>query len=533
MSHVAGRRPASRAPLRPSCIAAAVVLATTLATGQAFAQAPAQGKATPPAAAPAGAVKVVKAARGKTRPPAKPAAPKGPVAAKNLAIGLDAIPAQPTAFLSAGCLDARYGHWLSGELGTGAWRTGVGPSFAQVSRGESDRGSDRETDRETDRDSGREGGEGDRDAEGGRGEAATQRCVPFAAVRSPADRIESLAFLPVTAADETAELRRVMVVSRLDLSRAATTSWHDLADAPAGHREVWMPAAGVLAGEMAEPVPPRWQRDVSLLVRQMKKHAQAEDTAWVRLVLQGEGDTAHIAAVELVDDGSGQAIDSAIWLERAEAPGGFVSARGGDHERVLWQSPVDYRRISRGVGAASVIVRKRVFAKPKTPGGKPRMVVRSFRARGQHQGVDFAAPSGTPVITVADGTVVHAGRSGGYGNLVVVDHGGGITTYYAHLSAFGTGVQEGARVERGTEIGQVGSTGMSTGPHLHYEIRRDGKYLDPADPAQSLPTWGLAADEHQAVLTRLLSLSLSREGAFARAARQPSLAAAPQTAASE
>ncbi|MBL8347432.1 MAG: M23 family metallopeptidase, partial [Rubrivivax sp.] len=145
----------------------------------------------------------------------------------------------------------------------------------------------------------------------------------------------------------------------------------------------------------------------------------------------------------------------------------------------------------------------------------------------------FAAPTGTPVVTVADGTVLHAGRSGGYGNLVVVDHGGGVTTYYAHLSAYGAGVQEGAKVERGQEIGQVGSTGQSTGPHLHYEIRREGRYLDPADPVQSLPTWGLAAEEHQAVLTRLLALSLSREGAFVRATRQPAIAAAPQTAAAE
>ncbi|MBI5720230.1 MAG: M23 family metallopeptidase [Burkholderiales bacterium] len=520
MSHDEGRRPAPGAPLRPSCIAAAVVLAATLAAGPVFAQAQAQ--------APAGAKKVVKAANaGKTKV-AGPAAPKAPVAAKNVAIGADAIPAQPTAFLSAGCLDARHGHWLNAELGAGAWWTGAdGSSTERAGFGEGPH--------ERDRDGGRESGEsGEREV--ARGEAGT-RCVPFAAVRSPADRIESLAFLPVPAPPaEAAELRRVMVVSRLDLSSAATTSWHDLADAPAGHREVWMPAAGVLAGEMADQVPPRWQRDVSLLVRQMRKHAQAasESTqAWVRLVLQGEGDAADVAAVELVDDGTGHVIDSAIWLARDDAPGGFVSARGGDHERVLWQSPVDYRRISRGVGTASVIVRKRVFAKPKTPGGKPRMVVRSFRSRGQHQGIDFAAPSGTPVVTVAEGTVVHAGRSGGYGNLVVVDHGGGITTYYAHLSAFGTGVQEGARVERGQEIGQVGSTGMSTGPHLHYEIRRDGKYLDPADPAQSLPTWGLVAAEHRAVLTRLLSLSLSREGAFARATRQPSMASAPQTAEAE
>jgi murein DD-endopeptidase MepM/ murein hydrolase activator NlpD len=432
----------------------------------------------------------------------KAVAPKPPMANKNIAIGIDAIPALPKALLSAGCLDARHGDWLSSELGTagGSWQSSA-PA-----------------------------------AEGG-SEAEPARCVPFAAVRSPADRIESLAFLPSAPTAEAAELRRIMVVSRLDLGSAPSTSWHDFAAAPAGSREAWLPVAGVLAGEWADQVPQRWQRDVSLLARQMKKQAQAGDAALVRLLLQGEADSARVTAVELVDDVTGQAIDSAIWLERTDAPGGFVSARGGDHERVLWQSPVDYRRISRGVGAATVIVRRQVLAKPKTPGGKSRTVIRSFRTRGQHQGVDFAAPSGTPVVTVSEGTVVHAGRSGGYGNLVVVDHGGGITTYYAHLSAYAAGVVEGAKVERGQEIGQVGSTGMSTGPHLHYEIRRDGRYLDPADPAQSLPTWGLAAEEHQAVLTRLLALSLTREGSFARATRQPALASAlastPQTAAAE
>jgi len=478
---------ASRAATAPTSAQA------TGATTQNTSQTPA-GKSTTAAAG----KPVAKASARRTAKNSK-AQPKGPVAVKNVAVGADAVPALPKAFLSAGCLDARHGEWLSGGLGAsgGDW---LGRADAPATEG------------------------------GPVPEAALVRCVPFAAVRSPSDRIESLAFMP---AATPAEMRRVMLVSRPDQEGLPATSWHDLAEAPAGYREAWMPAAAVLSGDLAEQVPPRWQRDVMVLVRQMKKQAQAADSAWVRLVVEGEGDAARVVAVELVDEDSGQAIDSALWLDRPDAPGGFVSARGGDHERMLWQSPVDYRRISRGVGAASVIVRRRVMAQPKTPGGKPRMVVRSFRTRGQHQGVDYAAPTGTPVVTVADGTVVHAGRSGGYGNLVVVDHGGGITTYYAHLSAYGAGVQEGTKVERGQEIGQVGSTGMSTGPHLHFEIRRDGRYLDPADPVQSLPNWGLGADEHRLALTRLLALQLSRQAAFTRAARPPEMASAPASAAAE
>jgi murein DD-endopeptidase MepM/ murein hydrolase activator NlpD len=432
------------------------------------------------------------------------------VAAKNVAVAAAAVPTRPSALLSAGCLDGRHGNWLNGELDAAGQPlpAGLQRPVTAAFAGEG------------------EGGEGS-EAAGDRAEPVAAGCVPFAAVRSPADRIESLAFLPAAAASMAGDPYRVMVVSRTDLGSTPTTRWHDLAELPAGQREVWMQASGVLAGEAAEQVPHRWQRDVSVLTRQMKRLTQAADTAWLRLVLSGEGEATRVDAVELVDDATGRAIDSAIWIDRADGPGGFVSAVGGDHERVLWQSPVDYRRISRGVGFATMVVRQRVLAKPKTPGGKPRVVVRSFRTRGQHQGIDFAAPAGTPVVTVADGTVVHAGPNGGYGNLVVVDHGGGITTYYAHLSAFAAGVQEGARVERGQEIGQVGSTGRSTGPHLHYEIRRDGQYLDPANAAHTLPNWGLSPDEHHAVLTRLLALSMSRQGAQARATRQPALASAP------
>lgn len=515
-----------------------LILAASVATSAAAA--PVQAVSTKSATVAAKAAP----APAKSTKAAKATAPKAPVAAKNIAVGAAAVPALPKALMADGCLDATHGEWLSGELAAAGeqWRARGGgflpvelSGFAAAPAA---------------------GNAGD---DGGAAvpAALSGGCLPFASVRTPANRIESLALLPASANGDAGALKRAMVVSRSTDASAPDAEWLELAATPAGYREVWLTAASLLAGdtadkaadkadkaekaqkaemaemrsergEAADVIPQRWQRDVTLLVRQMKKQALAPDTVWVRLVLQGEGDAARVSAVELVDESTGAAIDSALWIDRDDGPGGFVSARGGDHERLLWQSPVDYRRISRGVGAASVIVRRRVLAKPKTPDGKPRMVVRSFRARGQHQGVDFAAPKGTPVVVVADGTVVHAGRSGGYGNLVIVDHGGGITTYYAHLSAFG--VQEGMRVERGQEIGQVGSTGMSTGPHLHYEIRKDGKYLDPADPAQTLPNWSLAAGEHRAALAHLLALSLSREQAFARATRSPSMASASVSA---
>ena len=94
-----------------------------------------------------------------------------------------------------------------------------------------------------------------------------------------------------------------------------------------------------------------------------------------------------------------------------------------------------------------------------------------------HGGIDFRARRGTPVYATGNGKIVKAGRLGGYGKLVEIDHGHGITTRYAHLSKIK--VKVGQRVKKGTRIGNVGSTGRSTGPHLHYEVRRNGRTHNP------------------------------------------------------
>lgn len=94
-----------------------------------------------------------------------------------------------------------------------------------------------------------------------------------------------------------------------------------------------------------------------------------------------------------------------------------------------------------------------------------------------HTGVDISAPPGTPVRATADGIVKLARWDAGYGQLVIVDHGGGCETYYAHLSRFN--VLEGQEVRRGETIGAVGSTGRVTAPHLHYEIRFGGAPMNP------------------------------------------------------
>jgi murein DD-endopeptidase MepM/ murein hydrolase activator NlpD len=96
-----------------------------------------------------------------------------------------------------------------------------------------------------------------------------------------------------------------------------------------------------------------------------------------------------------------------------------------------------------------------------------------------HPGQDIAAPNGTPVIAPADGEVVFSGWQRGYGNIVIIEHGGGLSTRYAHLSESDVLVKQ--LVKRGEKIGKVGSTGRSTGAHLHYEVRVDNKSVNPME----------------------------------------------------
>ena len=97
----------------------------------------------------------------------------------------------------------------------------------------------------------------------------------------------------------------------------------------------------------------------------------------------------------------------------------------------------------------------------------------------EHAGIDFPAETGTPVLAAADGTVTGAGFTAGYGNYVIIDHEEGCSTVYAHMEDILTEVGE--TVKKGDQIGTVGSTGRSTGPHLHFELRIDGEPVDPSE----------------------------------------------------
>ena len=119
-----------------------------------------------------------------------------------------------------------------------------------------------------------------------------------------------------------------------------------------------------------------------------------------------------------------------------------------------------------------------------------------------HRGVDYAAPSGTPIKASGDGKVIYRGVKSGYGNVVIVQHGGNITTLYAHMSRFQRNVRNGTRVRQGQTIGYVGATGLVTGAHLHYEYRINGVHRNPR--TVKLPQADPIADEYR---QRFLAMS--------------------------
>ncbi len=143
----------------------------------------------------------------------------------------------------------------------------------------------------------------------------------------------------------------------------------------------------------------------------------------------------------------------AIRFEDDEGNVSFYTPEGESMLGTFLRSPVEFSRISSR------------FGKRKHP------ISKKWKA---HKGVDYAAARGTPIRATADGKVVHAGRKGGYGKTIVLRHAGRFTTLYAHMNGFAKGVRSGSRVKQGQTIGYVGSTGYSTGPHLHYEFRVDG-----------------------------------------------------------
>jgi murein DD-endopeptidase MepM/ murein hydrolase activator NlpD len=151
---------------------------------------------------------------------------------------------------------------------------------------------------------------------------------------------------------------------------------------------------------------------------------------------------------------------SAVYFESEPGHGGYYRSDGSSVQRQFLQAPLRFARISSRYSAA-----------------RHHPILRITRP---HQGIDYAAPAGTPIWAVADGRVIYRGYAGGFGNLVKIRHSKGYVSYYGHLSKFGPGLKVGQRVRQKQVIGYVGSTGLSTGPHVCFRIAQDGRYFNPA-----------------------------------------------------
>ncbi|MBG78230.1 MAG: peptidase M23 [Alphaproteobacteria bacterium] len=148
-------------------------------------------------------------------------------------------------------------------------------------------------------------------------------------------------------------------------------------------------------------------------------------------------------------------------IYRYETKGGdvdYFDADGRSIRKTLMKTPVDGARLSSGFGMRHHPV---------------------LGYNKMHKGTDFAAPTGTPIYAAGDGTVEYAGRKGAYGNYVRIRHNGTLKTAYAHMHKFAKGISSGTRVEQGEVIGYIGTTGRSTGPHLHYEVLENNVQVNP------------------------------------------------------
>lgn len=155
---------------------------------------------------------------------------------------------------------------------------------------------------------------------------------------------------------------------------------------------------------------------------------------------------------------NGSRTHEAIWFKPENGSGGYYDFKGNSLRAAFLRAPLKFTRVSS------------TFGTRKHP-------VHGYTA--QHKGIDYAAPSGTPIHSTSDGTVEFIGWQRGYGNVVIIKHHGKYSTVYAHQSRFAKSLKKGDSVEQGQLIGYVGATGWATGPHLHYEIRVDGKQLNP------------------------------------------------------
>ena len=327
-------------------------------------------------------------------------------------------------------------------------------------------------------------------------------CIPYALALGSRNRFESLSIMNGPVQDAKTEI--------WTFTPSAAGSFliqqDYLKDESKRFTEIQLALSDVLYDpkKVGDKLPVELVWELNSVIKQIypEENNSLENTNSIVRLIVDFGDKerwAQIWAAEIIDPVSGEVFSSAFWIERSDIPGGFYTAGGESIERTFWTNPLSYRRISRGVGSVRASSKKAAPSKNGAPVAAPKQRYRT------HMGIDYSAPTGTPIFSVATGKVVHLGYSGAFGNLIILEHPGNYRTYYAHLSNYNVELEVGNEVRRGLEIGYVGSTGRSTGPHLHFELRKEGVYVDPYATKTQLDLWNMR-DSDSGLLTREILL---------------------------
>jgi murein DD-endopeptidase MepM/ murein hydrolase activator NlpD len=195
-----------------------------------------------------------------------------------------------------------------------------------------------------------------------------------------------------------------------------------------------------------------WDVDFALDIREGDRFTVVYEELFLDGKKVGDG---NILSAEFVNQGHSY---KAVRYEDPKGNASYYTPEGRSMRKAFLRTPVSLARISSR------------FGKRHHP---------TLKRTKQHKGVDYAAPRGTPIKATGDGKIVWRGRKGGYGKTIVLDHGNNYTTLYAHMNNYSRKFRSGSRVKQGDIIGFIGSTGRSTGPHLHYEFRVSGHHRNP------------------------------------------------------
>lgn len=204
-----------------------------------------------------------------------------------------------------------------------------------------------------------------------------------------------------------------------------------------------------------------------------------------------------ITAAEFHNDGR---LVRAIRFTGSDGQAGYYDEQGRSLRRLFLRSPLKFD--------------PRITSRYSSSRFHP--VLRSARA---HRGVDYGAPTGAPVVSIATGTIVSASMDATNGRMVRIRHASGYDSYYLHLSAFAAGIRRGARVDQGQTIGRVGSTGLATGPHLHYGLQKNGAWVDPLEEHRRMPPGDPVPAERMEAFMRVRDRAIVSLEAVNRAAQ--------------